>query len=232
MRPPILITGAARSGTSMVAGIIHLCGAWGGQMSGPTQWNKKGMFENAAIRNDIVKPFLRKLGADPLGQNPLPDVVDCLAIASKTGKTWRQQIERIAREQGLGREIWFYKAAKACLTWPIWHAAFPDAQWVIVRRRESDIVRSCLRTGFMRAYKNEAGWQKWVYEHEKRFYEMQAAGLDIIEIWPEWMIANEDFSEIKAAVLSLGLHWQEARVREFVDPALWQSGVLALLRGG
>ena len=40
---PILITGAARSGTSMSAGVVSLCGAWGGELSGPNVYNKKGM---------------------------------------------------------------------------------------------------------------------------------------------------------------------------------------------
>ena len=66
MTDPILVTGAARSGTSMTAGIIHLCGAFGGKLSGPTTYNKKGMFENGTIRNELVKPFFSAIGADRL----------------------------------------------------------------------------------------------------------------------------------------------------------------------
>ena len=58
----------------MVAGIINMCGAFGGRMSGPTQNNQKGMFENQRIRNEIVKPYLRKSGYDPMGQYPLPPI--------------------------------------------------------------------------------------------------------------------------------------------------------------
>lgn len=67
-KSPILITGCARSGTSMVAGVINMCGAFGGSMSGPNHNNAKGMFENARVRNNIVKPYLRQLHVDPLGQ--------------------------------------------------------------------------------------------------------------------------------------------------------------------
>ena len=62
---PIFITGCARSGSSMTGGIVSLCGAWGGIMSGPTAYNKKGMFENAEIRNTMIKPLLERLGFDP-----------------------------------------------------------------------------------------------------------------------------------------------------------------------
>ena len=70
----ILITGCARSGTSMIAGIINMCGAFAGDTSGPNRYNQKGMYENAKIRNSIVKPYLREIGMDPKGQFPLPNV--------------------------------------------------------------------------------------------------------------------------------------------------------------
>ena len=73
-REPILITGAARSGTSLCAGTTNICGAWGGSLSGPTKYNRKGMFENSEIRNAVVKPYLRRIGCDPMGQDPLPDI--------------------------------------------------------------------------------------------------------------------------------------------------------------
>ena len=46
-KQPIIITGCARSGTSMIAGIIHLCGAWKGNTSGPNKYNKKGNYNNS-----------------------------------------------------------------------------------------------------------------------------------------------------------------------------------------
>jgi len=39
---PILVVGAARSGTSLVAGIINMSGAFGGVMAGPQKSNQKG----------------------------------------------------------------------------------------------------------------------------------------------------------------------------------------------
>ena len=57
----IFITGAARSGTSLTAGVIKLSGAWMGSTSGPTIYNKKGMFENGDIRERCIKPLFNKL---------------------------------------------------------------------------------------------------------------------------------------------------------------------------
>ena len=227
-KSPILITGCARSGTSMIAGIINLCGAFGGNMSGPNKNNQKGMFENAAIRNNIVKPYFRQLGVDPMGQFPLPNV-DNLLIPSDL----KTRVEQIMREEGYKEGPWMYKGAKMCLAWPSWHYAFPNAKWIIVRRRTGDIINSCVHTGFMRAFgrgltqkavgaktENE-GWLWWVREHEKRFVEMMNEGLNCKVIWPERMV-DGDYQQVKEMVEWLGLEWK-SEVLSFIDPLLYKS---------
>ena len=215
---PILITGAARSGTSMTAGIFHLCGAFGGEMSGPTQFNKRGMFENATIRNEIVKPFLKGVGADPMGQNPLPDIE---LMKKEPVEDWRNHIESVFLSQGYTEGPWFYKGAKMCLMWPIWRAAFPDAFWLIVRRPDEGIVESCMNTSFMRAYRDPAGWHGWVDEHKLRFEEMRKSGCDMREVWPGDYV-DGDYSKMKAIVEEAGLRWNAGAIGNFVDPTFWR----------
>jgi len=227
---PILITGAARSGTSMVAGVIHLCGAWKGDTSGPNKNNQKGMFENHVIRQQIVKPHLMSIGADKMGQYPLPDVQN-LSIPVD----WHDKVVSEIKRQGYQDEkTWMYKGAKMCLTWPIWDYAFPNAKWIIVRRRTPDIINSCLRTGFMSAFakkgnqasvsaKNEYdGWLWWVRQHELRFSEMITAGLNCKVVWPDRMV-NHDYSQIKEAIEWLGLDWDGQKVLDFIEPKLWHA---------
>ena len=225
---PILITGCARSGTSMIAGAIHLCGAFGGLMSGPNVNNPKGMFENHRIREQVTKPYLRSIGVDPLGQWPLPDL-DRLSIPTD----WWQRVEQVFMEEGYKSGPWFYKGAKSCLFWPVWHYAFPDAKWVIVRRHKQDIVASCMKTGFMRAFRGRAaqravgaddeqsGWTWWVEQHLARFREMQDAGLNCRIIWPERMVQG-DYQPLYETIEWLGLTWN-SKVLEFIDPKLWKA---------
>jgi hypothetical protein len=222
IQAPILITGCARSGTSMTAGALYQCGAWGGETSPPNRYNKKGMYENNEIRNQVVKPFLRKFGYDPLGQFPLPNIKHLLSLPESLSEELRRDVLRILKRQGLQNQAWFYKGAKMCLMWPLWHKAFPDAQWIIVRRETEDIVSSCLRTSFMKAHKKRSGWIKWVGEHEARFEEMIANKLNVREVWPQRMIRGE-FSEIQTVVNALGLNWKEKAVVDFVDPGLWRG---------
>ncbi len=228
MKAPILITGCARSGTSMVAGIINKRGAFGGKMSGPNRNNAKGMFENARIRGEIVKPFLRSMDMDPMGQYPLPDVSQILIPPR-----WEDSVRRIMEEEGYEGGPWMYKGAKMCLHWSVWNYAFPNAKWIIVRRKTSDIINSCIRTGFMRAFGNRTnqvavgakdereGWLWWVHQHEDRFREMMNAGLNCKVIWPERMV-DGDYSQIKEMLEWLGLEWGP-EITEFIEPKLWKS---------
>lgn len=226
---PVIISGIPRSGTSMTAGVIDICGSFGGKMSGPTRYNRKGMFENTEVRNQILKPFLKSMGYDPMGQKPLPNINAVIAKSKdqELTKDWSGHVLRIFKRHGYdGDSRWYYKEPKVCLVWPIWHAAFPEADWVIVRRDAEDIVRSCLKTSFMRAYSGRSGWLGWVSEHEARFEEMVDAGLKIQEVWPQRMI-NGDFTGIQNVVNNLGLEWDDKilqKVKEFVEPKLWNKG--------
>lgn len=228
MDAPILITGCARSGTSMVAGVIHMCGAFGGQMRGATTNNKKGMFENASIVQDLVKPYLRSYGLDPLGQYPLPDIK-----GMSLPNDWKAKVEDIVRNQGYTNGPWMYKGAKMCLMWPVWNYAFPNARWIIVRRRTGDIATSCIKTNFMRAFNNAAhrkavgvdnerdGWIWWVRQHEKRFVEMIEAGLNVKIVWPDRMV-RADYGQLYETLEWLGLKWS-SEVLNFIDPKLWKA---------
>lgn len=218
---PILITGCARSGTSMVAGIVHLCGAWKGETTGASRHNAKGQFENREIRDGITKPYLRRIKADHMGQKPLPDTNNLMPYDLKS------PVLDIIRRQGYDGSTWMYKGAKLCLVWPLWHQAFPDARWIIVRRPDKDIITSCLRTIFMRAYKDRRGWQTWVDEHKKRFDDMQFAGLDVYEIWSNEIVKG-DLSDIRATVNDIAeqspdMAWNEEAVKDFVSPELYHT---------
>ncbi|MDH3359812.1 MAG: sulfotransferase [Desulfobulbaceae bacterium] len=220
MQPPILITGCARSGTSLTAGIIQLCGAFGGDTAGPNQFNKKGMFENLEIRDKLCKPHLKSIGCDPLGQKPLPSSHQNFNITRNQAEEWKDKIEAIFKKQGYKTGPWFYKGAKACLFWYLWHLAFPTAKWIIVRRDADDIARSCMQTRFMRAYHDVLGWLRWIEHHERCFRQMTTAGISLIEVWPKKMIEG-DFSEIKEVIGWLDLEYKEDLITAFVDPALY-----------
>ena len=225
MIDPILITGCARSGTSMTAGIVHICGAFGGYLAGAHKENKRGMFENLEVRNWVIKPFFRQIDADPRCQKPLPDINKVFSYTNNRSFVvdWGSRVRRIYLKQGYYKGPWFIKDPKIAVHWPIWDAAFPNAKWIIVRRDGGDIIHSCLQTGFMKAYQTEEGWKHWVIQHHRCFQQMINGGLCIRQVWPQDMI-NGDLQPMRSCISDfLELEWKEKEVLNFITPALWSN---------
>ncbi len=211
IQPPILITGIPRSGTSIVAATIGQCGVFIGEIF------KRSMYENCGIKDRIVKPYFERIGKDPNGQFPLPETKD-LSIPVD----WKKKVEGIILKQGYDKSVpWMFKSTTMGLIWPVWYNAFPNAKWIIVRRRTGDVIQSCLKTGYMSAFSDEQGWLEWVHEYEKRFVEMIEAGVNCKVIWPERMVMR-DYEQMKETLEWLGLQWTD-ELKNFIDPLLWTS---------
>ena len=227
---PILITGSPRSGGSMIAGITAICGGFAGnQIFDPQAPYSADMFENVAIREQIIKPYLIRGGSDKDGHFPLPMITE-LDMSYKL----RNRVVGAMLQQGLEGEQWFYKDSRIALTWPLWHKAFPNAKWIIVRRNPKDIVDACCKTGFMNAYKyhtvrkkagvhsEREGWSNMVRHYEERFLEIsKQPNLCSIELWPE-QLADGDYSHMEAVMCWAGLEWNK-KAKEWVEPKLWNS---------
>ena len=223
MNQPILITGIPRSGGSVIGGVINICGAFGGKMTvGNTDC--RGAYENIRIGNTLVKPYLLHQGADGDGQYPLPE-------NTKIPPYWKQEVEQVMISEGYKKDNWMYKDSRIALMWRVWHNAFPDAKWIIVRRRTGDVVQSCMKTAFMKAFKDienlasinrvdeESGWLWWVHEHEKRFAEMIVEGVNYRIIWPERMV-DGDYRQLYEMLDWLDLKWK-VEILGFIDSLLW-----------
>lgn len=225
MNAPFLITGAARSGTSLIASIIHNAGAFGGNVCNENVSTDRARFENVEIRNGIIKPFLKKYGFDPKGQKPLPDIgtINILADDKNIIDNMKKKVINIISEQGYKKGEWYYKAAKICLIWPIWDRMFPDAKWIVVRRNTGDIVNSCLRTDFMSAMETKKEWIEWVHEHERRFLEMREKCKNYMEVWPELFIKRNNYSQLLECAKWAGLKTTKEKIENLVDKSLWRT---------
>lgn len=214
VEPPIFISGCARSGTSMVAGIIDKCGAFGGHTTPALPHNRKGQFENDVLRN-LLKGYLAEQGYDKLGQKPLPEI-DKL----QDWPEFKDHVSNVFKSQGYTGGLCYYKGAKLCLIWNIIHKNFPNSKWIFVRRPDDDIIRSCLKTRFMQKRKTFEEWQEWINHHLNCLSQMRRNGLDVTEIWSNKLIKG-DFSEIKSFIEKAGLEWDEQVVRDFIEPELY-----------
>jgi len=222
----IMVTGTARSGAAMIGGLVHLCGARGGRIIKVVEYDGRGSFENSAIRTSLVKPFLQGIGADPKGQNPLPSIDRCMAVAPLVAETWRRAVVKILDTETEPEAACCFASSSSCLIWPIWAKAFPEAEWIIVRRYNRDIVDSCMKTTYMDAFDNPQAWMRWVQEHHKRFAEMRSR-LKVVEVWPSKMLSG-DLTEVRRVIEGVGLRWDQQAVESFLAPILWQGGVFEL----
>jgi len=200
----ILVTGAARSGTSLTTAVLEACGAKLGETNG----NK----ENVAVRDEVLKPYLISLGADPMGQNPLPP-----KDAHLSDSMFRIRVEH--RLDGAN----CYKDAKIILCPKIWQESFPYAKWVLVRRNIDDIARSCVNTQFMKKLKIHEEWKNWAHEHQNRMDELEEdLKGQAISVWPHKAI-HYSIDEFRRIIDFCNLTWDADAVRNIINPNRWHA---------
>jgi hypothetical protein len=216
---PVLVTGVPRSGTSMVTGLLGVCGLWLGTTVPGGRENIRGFFENVILRERVQKEVLRRGQFDPLGVRRLPPPDWHPRIAN-----FRQVVAAaIAAQQYDGGRAWGFKDAKLALTWRLWHEHFPHARWIIVRRPNEQIVASCMRTSFMKQHSGDTGfWRQFVATYVDR--------LAVLQQTVGWsrVIEADDIVEtrldtMQELVAAVGLTWQADAVREFISPDHWNA---------
>ena len=217
---PVFITGVERSGSSLIGRIIVMCGGFAG--------NTSNMCENVGIKR-LVDNYYHAFKADIRGQFPMPNANELLIPTD-----WKNRVDWILREEGYQEsQMWMYKGSRIAQIWPVWSNAYPDAKWIVVRRRTGDVVQSCLKTGFMDAFGDRTiqqiigvdnerdGWLWWIHEHEKLFVQMIESGLNVKVIWPERML-DGDFNQIREMLEWIGLPWKE-EIISLLDDTLIKS---------
>ena len=213
MLDPVIITGPARSRTSMTTQILELCGLFLGDAIGPTPSNPQGQRENHHIISQVQKPHLKKYGFDPKGQNPLPPVG-----WHEPDPARKDMVLGLMKKQGLLPGMkWGFKDTKPCLDWRTWNDAFPNAYWIVTERNTDDVAKSCLKTSFMTKYKDEAGWLKYINDHKVRIKDMFNNIERIYKINTDDVVSFK-FNALEKAVTEIGLNWDYDKVKVQIKP--------------
>lgn len=208
---PILITGAERSGATIVAKAIEMCDVFTGVTT--------NMNENIAVWG---------LMTNLLESSPNPELMpasDSLYIPVN----WRERVYEMLNKDGYKKGAWMIKSSLLAQLWPVWHYAFPNAKWIIVRRRTGDIIQSCMKTAYMRDKYDwnqlnkteQQGWLWWVHQYEQKFVEMIESGVNCKVVWPERMVSG-DYNQMFETVDWLGLKWN-SKIYDVIDPMLEKS---------
>lgn len=198
----IFVTGCARSGTTLITRMLEACGANLGEVG--------GLAEHMPFKEKVLKPYLRRNNADPLGQNPLPNTEALTPYDTLRADT-----------DALTEGVDMIKDVKTALIWPRMVEAYPDAKWLFVYRDPKKIAQSCMRTSFMRAYGTEAEWVTWAEEYHRLCEDLSRVA-DTHMVVTSDVIA--DVEEFRETVEWLGFEFDPDAVRKCIKKSKWHGG--------
>jgi hypothetical protein len=208
----------------MIAGILNLSGIYAGQTVHPDKSYTATLYENQRMRQLVTQSFKENV-CDPDAQFPLPT-----AYFLFTENFRSRCFGTILREREGKQGQWFYKDNRLPLVWQEMNKIFPSAKWVVVLRDDNSILKSCEKTGFMKAFSKSYilqqigketaidGWKWWLQQYKDRIMEMQYS-LNMRIIYPEKMM-HGNYEEIKSVVGWCGGVWKEKETKDFIQPKL------------
>lgn len=134
-----IVIGAHRSGTSLIAGLLHYSGIIMGSeftfTPEPNEENPLGFFEDVRFRN-INDKALKFVGYDVKSWKV--DVPTC-----KANKTLTRQITSL-----LDKPIMGFKDPRMCLTWPVWEPHLQkNTTFIYVYRNPLAVAQSLYKRG-------------------------------------------------------------------------------------
>lgn len=165
MCPVTLITGIDRSGTSMIARLLNLCGLYLGhddEIIPPKPHNPRGMWENYLFQM-ISKFVLKRFGQDAGGDLPFL-AQDGWENDPKLHSTycWARRLVQAMNDSS---DNWGWKSPTASFLLPFWHRLIPDLKVVLCLRHPMDVAASLLNKDLEQ---EKALWLWYVYMNEAR----------------------------------------------------------------
>lgn len=156
----IVVLGMHRSGTSLLARILHRHGVSMGQnLLEADTYNAGGYFEDQGFLW-LNKGILSAAGGS---WKVPPHRTRIKGIISKFEKTMVKTIE--GREEACQNGIWGWKDPRTCLTVEHYHPKLIEPKYIIVTRNKKDIMNSLVRL-----HGNSANWDEVVTTYEYRIW--------------------------------------------------------------
>lgn len=188
MDNPILLYMTGRSGSSTIAGIFHLCGAWVGNCMPPNEYNRRGYFENRQIKRLMLETY----GKNWTGLPPDP----------KPG--FHKKVKEILEREGYKDGPWMFK------TGAFYHKVWNPSHVVKIKRNVPDTLKSYKECGFLNQYSEDE--IKFIVDRQNKIMD----SLDGFEINAE-KVFDRDYSELKIAIEGCGLTFDLNKINNFMD---------------
>ena len=156
--PAICIVGMHRSGTSMVARLLHRCGVHLGDdddLAAPAPDNPQGFSENrhfVEINERLLSRFDGGWDAPPRFPADWPHQPELSDLRARAGA----QIARMAE-----RGVWGWKDPRSTLTLPFWQSLLPDLRVVACVRHPLDVARSLRQRNYTSVAYGQRLWHAY-----------------------------------------------------------------------
>lgn len=222
----IVVIGMHRSGTSALAGVLRLMGAYVGEtrdllLPHPTD-NPSGYWE----RTDIVSSHDEFLESAGFAWNELADfhAADCDSSAKEA---LRARLRATIAKLEANGDIWLVKDPRICLLLSQWFAVLDRAACVVVVRDPRSIVASILRERLRGVYTSHfllALWEKYL-----RTALADLQGRQTLFVSYDQFIANPatECSRLRDGLIQLGVSGlnpvPKGSLDTFLDPRLKRS---------
>lgn len=211
---PILIAAPPRSGTTMLAGLLHKHGVWVGNAR--KTWFK-GSNSDFGSENQDIKAIMKREAGKINYKNwtvPLPNYLN---QGEKEVIRIKEEIESFVP----GNSLWLVKTSWTLVFCAFWSQAYPNTKWVFPIRSPLSILNSMnrhprmckrpysMKKNFIRALKNR---QREVSQGVRNFL-----FIDVCKI------ANKDTNELDKlfTYLKIPISWQT--VDDWIKPKMMKA---------
>jgi hypothetical protein len=201
----VVIAGMHRSGTSMIARLLNLCGVYLGEekdLIPAAKDNLEGFWENAKFQ-DVNEEILSSFGGS---WDIPPSLVDGWE-ESRRLLDIRKRTEDIIGEFS-HYPVWGWKDPRNSLTLPYWKTIIPDLKVIVCLRNPYDVFRSLTRRGYASSAFSYNLWLKYYQE----LFAAVPPGAGIVTHFESYF--HDPESEIKRLVNYLGLDVSDEVVAE------------------
>lgn len=211
----VFIATCPRSGSSLLAGILNRCGAFGGDTIGRTKGNPKGQYENRAIGISCFVGTLEKYRTNPAR---LLEMAQNKRVPEIPGL--KRNLTYLLNAQGYRGGVAYYKGGPYSFLFDEVNRHFPSAIWLLPRR-DSESIQKSLKKLLPDRNTDFAG--------EVSCYQAMQSYIKIASRNAHWVDMDRfmagDWKQLQLLVNQIGLNWNEKEIQGWVDPGLWHHRI-------
>ena len=214
----VFVATCPRSGSSMDCGILERCGAFGGNTIGATPANPRGIYENQGLNNLILSPILKKIGIrSPRG---LLTLAEAGGAKDELFKSFENDLTYGLNAQGYVDGVAYFKNGLYTFLFDGINKCFPDAMWILPKRKIDNIVKSTRR---LKKGRDDESIIDNVRDYHTMYNHIVDVCGDRAHVLDNDKLTNGDLTHIISIIEELGLEWNQESVDDWVDGTLWHD---------